>query len=66
MIAPVCAHLQESPHAPWLDEALAEDEEQGVVGEEMTGGKLDADEFAASCAVAVRMIRCSARHNDGT
>ena len=23
-----------------LDEALAEDEEQGVVGEEMTGGKL--------------------------
>lgn len=47
VIASVCAHLQESPYAPRLDEALAEDEEQGVVGEEMTGGKLDADEFAA-------------------
>ncbi len=35
---------------PLLDEALAEDEEQGVVGEEMTGGKLDADEFAAFLA----------------
>jgi len=47
VIAAVCAHLQESPAAPRLDEALSEDGGSGGSGEETPGGKWDADEFAA-------------------
>ncbi len=47
VIAAVCTHLQGSPSAPRLDEALPADDGQGGSGDEALGGKWDADEFAA-------------------